>query len=81
MEKTICPWCGGELERGYLLHSGACFVPEGEKPSMFYSRASLEKHRNVMIPPNPNRLKLDVEWPDAWLCRTCQKIIVDYGDA
>ncbi len=75
-----CPYCGAEMTCG-ALHSrgGVYFLPEGEKAPALYTEASLDRRGAVPLPPSPWSLSLTPEWPAAYTCYACQKIILPYG--
>jgi hypothetical protein len=77
-ENRICPWCGGDLESGtFRSRGGNYFLPEGEKMPLTYSYASMEKRNAVKLPPFFLSFPPD-DWPKAYVCRNCRKIIIPY---
>lgn len=79
-----CPYCGTEMEKG-TLHSrgGNYFLPDGKKESkiVFYTKHYIEKAGAIALPPDPYGGLFDpVEWPTAYCCRECKKIVIEYED-
>lgn len=75
-----CPNCGKEMQKG-TLHSRGCnyFLPDGENTPWVYTKASLEKHNAIQLPPYPYTLDFSVgDWPEAHACRDCRQIILKY---
>lgn len=73
-----CPCCNAEMERGELRsRGGVFFLPEGETLPKLYTRRLMEKHRAVYLPPY--MLEVVAEYPTAYLCRGCSKIVIDYS--
>ena len=72
-----CPYCSTAMEKG-TLHSrgGVFFLPDGEKLPMLYTEQQMQKHNAVYLPPH--QLGPQKEYPTAYLCRTCSKIIIEY---
>ena len=76
-----CPYCGNSMESGTLRSRGSnYFLPDGEKPSKvaFYTEKYLNKANAISLPPSPYETSLHVEWPVAYCCRDCRKIIIAY---
>lgn len=72
-----CPLCGTEMESGKLRSKGGVFfLPDGEKTPKLYTHREMEKHRAISFPP----FVLDVfpEYPSAYVCRECKKLIIDF---
>jgi len=75
-----CPYCQSEMERGKLKSRGGMFfLPDGETMPKLYINAEFEKHRAISFPPHLLDIKL--EYPTAYVCRTCGKIIMDFHSA
>lgn len=75
-----CPYCCKEMEKGTLNHRGcAFFLPAGEKVYL-YTKKLLKKAHAIPIPPELYDLSLFPEFPTAYCCRDCHKIIMDYPD-
>ena len=75
---AVCPYCGGALEKGELRSRGGCFfLPEGKRVWL-YAKKSMEKAGAVPLPPSPNSLSLEPEWPEAYCCKHCRRIIISY---
>lgn len=73
----LCPYCGQELEQG-TLHSrgGTYFLLDGKRPP-FYPPGSKPNPNWIMLPPSPYSIGTP-EWPEAFACRSCKKIIVSF---
>jgi len=78
-----CPFCGSEMKKGTLRSRGCnFFLPDGEKMPTFYTRKSLAKRNAIPLPPDPfGRSTVIDDWPVAYACLECRKIIMDYGKA
>ena len=73
-----CPYCGAEMEKGELRSKGGVyFLPEGEGVPLLYTQSQMDKHRAVCLPPYANSLTA-AEYPTAYVCRACSKLIVEY---
>ncbi len=73
-----CPFCGNEMEHGTLRSRGYnYFLPEGQRAPIGYTTSSLEKRNAVELPPDPYVLTKP-QWPEAYCCRGCRKLIVSY---
>ena len=71
-----CPICGHEMELGKLRsRGGVFFLPNGEKTPKLYTQKEMAKHRAVSFPPFV--LDFFPEYPDAYVCRKCRKLIMD----
>ena len=74
-----CPYCDREMESGKLKSKGGVyFLPEGEKNPMLYTRGEMSKHRAISFPPFV--LDMFPEYPTAFVCRDCKKLILDISD-
>ena len=72
-----CPCCGHTMEQGQLRSKGGLFfLPDGEKPPKLYTESEMQKHRAVYLPPYLTSVV--AEYPTAYLCRPCSKIVMDY---
>ena len=71
-----CPYCGNEMEKGELRSRGGLyFLPDGESLPKLYTKREMEKHNAIYLPP----YLLDAtEFPTAYHCRDCSKIIIEY---
>lgn len=79
MTTQPCPYCGAPLEEGTLRSKGGTyFLPAGQKTPGLYSKASMEKRRAILLPPDV--FSLFPEWPEALVCRSCRKIIIPYQE-
>ena len=77
-----CPYCMAEMEHGTLRSRGGnYFLPDGKRPSRisFYTRSFLERQGAIPLPPDPYAIG-PAEWPSAWCCRSCRKLILSYSD-
>ena len=72
-----CPYCNSEMEKGELRSKGGVFfLPDGESSPLLYTEREMEKHNAVYLPPY--MLSLIPEYPTAYICRQCSKIVIDY---
>lgn len=72
-----CPSCNTEMEKGKLRsRGGVFFLPDGESLPLLYTENEMQKHHAVCLPPSLFSIK--AEYPTAYLCRKCSKIIIDY---
>ena len=72
-----CPCCSREMEKGQLKsRGGVFFLPDGEPLPKLYTEHEMKKHRAVYLPPFMTSLK--AEYPTAYLCRLCSKLVIDY---
>lgn len=72
-----CPYCNQPMEKGQLKsRGGVFFLPEGESLPLLYTEWQMEKHGAVPLPPGVNVLR--PEYPEAWICRNCRKIQIEY---
>lgn len=75
LPREKCPWCGKEMERGYILAGKGCHW----YPGIYTSRAAL------LGPPREawrRRLRVDSEgalmtYQTAWHCESCRKLVMD----
>ena len=72
-EKKICPYCGGEMEKG-MIRSGQEISWSDKK--YFFNRAMFHK-KSVLLGELDFLRGTTVE---AWLCRACRKVIIDYDE-
>lgn len=71
-----CPFCGNEMGRGKLRSKGGMyFLPDGEKSPRLYSEKEMEKHN--AIPFLTFKYTGAPEYPQAYVCRACNKLIMD----
>lgn len=77
-----CPYCNNEMEKGILRSGGSnFFLPDGEKVPLILRDGSLKKKNAIPLPPSPyDGLFEPVDWPIAFVCRTCKKMIVEIDD-
>lgn len=77
-----CPYCNNEMEKGILKSNGSnCFLPDGAKVYGMLTDSSLKKKNAIPLPPSPyGGLFEPVEWPIAFVCRTCKKVIIEIDD-
>ena len=75
-----CPYCGGTLEKGALRsRGGVYFLPENSKVPTFYTEKPLRKANAIPFPPFP--LDLEIRFPEAYVCRKCHVLVMEYeGD-
>lgn len=74
--KEVCPWCGKEMERGYIQSARYGII---WTPGFFTARAAwLGPHREA----REKQLRLDDEggfstYKTVWYCRACEKMVID----
>jgi len=72
-----CPYCQREMEKGQLRSRGGLyFLPDGEKAPKLYTEKEIKKHNAVYLPPY--MMSVVPEYPDAYICRNCTKIVIDF---
>lgn len=78
--KASCPYCGGKMVSGELRNRGFVFFrPDGQKLHFAMTKKQLRKKGAVIIPP----FIVDsffTEYPAAYVCRKCRKLIMDYDE-
>jgi hypothetical protein len=76
---VLCPFCSKEMEEGTLRSRGGnYFLPDGQKEPWLYREKSFDRVNAVALPPSPYTMSFQPEWPKAYCCRECHKIIIDY---
>ena len=76
-----CPYCSGELEKGKLISRGGnFFLPDGEKMPSLFTEKSMNKSRAILLPPDIVS-DGDVQFPMAYVCRVCKKIISPHSES
>ncbi len=77
-----CPYCGQEMEEGYVGTRegyGLFFVGRPEElPSVFDTRKQIEAAGTVIL-DGPRHTRLRDSHCPAHLCRSCGKILMDCG--
>lgn len=77
-----CPYCGKEMEKGTLRSNGGnYFLPDGQKAFWlrFPTKRYIDKVGAVALPPDPWSTDFwETDWPIAYCCRDCKKIIIEY---
>ena len=72
-----CPYCNNEMEKGELRSKGGLFfLPEGESIPKLYTDNQMKRHNAVLLPPHMASIR--PEYPTAYICRQCSKIMIDY---
>lgn len=72
-----CPYCNKEMEKGQLRsRGGVYFLPDGEKKPLLYTEQEMKKHNAIYLPPYMT--SAHPEYPTAYICRRCSKIVIDY---
>jgi len=72
-----CPYCNNEMEKGELKsRGGVFFLPDGEKMPKLYTENQMKKHNAVYLPPYMTAVL--PEYPTAYICRLCCKIVIEY---
>lgn len=79
MSIQLCPYCGNPLEEGTLRSRGGNFyLPKNESVPLLYSKREMTKKRAIHLPPD--FLSSAPQWPHAYVCRKCKKIIIPYEE-
>ena len=79
MSGMECPYCKSQMERGSLRsRGGVYFLPECEKIPKLYLDSQFKKHNAVPLPPY--WYSTSVEFPEAWICRNCHRIVIEYEE-
>lgn len=79
-----CPYCSCDMVKGRLMGKGTTFfLPDGERSPVLYTERAMEKHNCIYLPPyyysfNGVRFLTREDYPIAYVCKECSKIIVDY---
>ena len=74
-----CPYCGGALEKGTLHSRGASIFCRTAQSSRRGSRArAWKKVGAVGLAWNPALTRR--EWPEAYCCRPCRRLIVPFPE-
>jgi len=77
MTKQLCPYCGKPLEEGtFRSRGGNYYLPKDESAPLLYSKQAMSK--KGAIPLLPDFLSSTPQWPIAYLCRNCKRIILPY---
>jgi len=72
----ICPYCGNEMEQGLIQSPHEInWKPGGKRP--VFGRA--EFHEGSVVLSELSFLRGSAV--EAFLCRACRKVIIDYSDA
>ena len=72
-----CPYCSNEMEKGELRSKGGVYyLPAGEKTPLLYTQREMKKRNAVYLPPYMTAHPM--EYPTAYICRSCTKIVIDY---
>lgn len=69
----ICPYCGQEMEKGYITTDANAVAWRKEKHE---SALVLKKSDGIQIAKN-HFAACNFE---AYCCRSCKKVIIEYGD-
>ena len=70
----LCPWCNTEMERGLIQSPHEIGWIPGDKKRFF---ARPELYEDAVVLSELNFFKGSAV--TAWLCRGCQKVVVDYA--
>jgi hypothetical protein len=74
-----CPYCNEEMEKGIVRsRGGVYFLPDGESIPKLYTEKEFNKHNAIGLPPYVTILPKQTEYPIAFTCRKCRKIIIDF---
>lgn len=72
-----CPYCNNEMGKGELRSKGGVyFLPDGEKAPLLYTERELKRRNAVYLPPYMTAHP--PEYPTAYICRSCSKIMINY---
>ena len=75
-----CPYCRKEMEKGEIRNKGFnYFLPEGEEPLLLLTnfQKKLNDRNAILLAPYPYGGG-GVEFPVAYCCRDCKKIILEF---
>jgi hypothetical protein len=73
----LCPYCGQTMEKGVLRsRGGVFFLPDGECSPLFYTAKQMQRHHAVPLPPD--MYSVTAEFPTAYACRACAKLLIEY---
>ena len=65
------------MEKGALRsRGGVYFLPENSKVPTFYTEKPLRKANAIPFPPFP--LDLEICFPEAYVCRKCHVLVMEY---
>lgn len=68
-----CPYCGGEMEKGLIQSQHEiAWIPGGDR-----SVAGRAKFHNGVVLSKLNLLRGSAV--TAWLCRGCEKVVIDFA--
>ncbi|MGI6029619.1 MAG: PF20097 family protein [Candidatus Heteroscillospira sp.] len=74
-----CPFCGKEMKKGTLCGRGdSYFLPDGQTRPKLWTMAALKKRQAVLLPPESFGAPFCENWPEAFWCEECRKMVVDY---
>lgn len=74
-----CPFCGKEMIKGTFRSRGKnYFLPDGQKLPIIYSVKAMAKRNAILLPPDFLNISDIGNWPIAYACPDCKKIIIDY---
>ena len=71
----ICPYCNNEMEKGFIQRPQEIAWHKGEKKHLF-GRA--EFHDGSVVLSELSFMKGSAV--TAYLCRSCQKVLIDYSE-
>jgi len=74
-----CPYCGTEMTKGTFRSRGKnYFLPDGQKLPWLYSAKAMTKRNAILLPPDFLDISDIGNWPVAYACTGCRKIVIDY---
>lgn len=73
-----CPYCGNELEEGSLRSRGGnYFLPAEERVPILFTKKAMKNKKAIILTPDFLSVST-ADWPQAYTCRDCKKIIIPY---
>lgn len=77
MTTQLCPYCGKPLEEGiFRSRGGNYYLPKDESAPFLYSKQAMIKKGAIQL--LPDFVSSAPQWPLAYVCRNCKKIILPY---
>ena len=75
-----CPYCCNEIEKGFVqnIRHSLAWYPEGSQVSVL-AHYIKDFHSDAVVLSAPERPLGDYR-TDAYICKNCKKVIIDYGN-